>query len=136
MNDAETTAETTAVLFNASISAGDAAGLAALMTEDHAFVDTAERTTRGRAACRAAWRGFFDAFPDYRNEFTSVNERDGLVVITGRSVCPDHVDLDGPAIRTARVVGALVSEWRVYEDTPQVRLRLGFGSETGGSGSD
>lgn len=95
------------------------------MTDDHSFVNTEEHAVRGKAACREAWLGFFDAFPTYRNEFASVMERDGLVVITGRSVCADHVDLDGPAIWTARVVGALVSEWRVYEDTPQIRRLLG-----------
>lgn len=121
MNDTEATV----VQFNALINAGDVDGLAALMTEDHSFVDTGEHAVQGLAACREAWVGFFEAFPTYRNEFASVKERNGLVVMTGRSVCTDHVDLDGPAIWTARVVGGLVSEWRVYEDTPQVRRQLG-----------
>lgn len=122
MNDAETAA----VQFNASINAADADGLAARMTEDHAFVDTEGNVVRGRADCRAAWLGFFGAFPSYRNDFDRVRTTgDGLVVAVGRSVCVEHVDLDGPAIWTARVVGDLVSEWRVHEDTPEVRRRLG-----------
>lgn len=119
-------AGTTAVQFNASINARDADGLAARMTSDHAFVDTEGHVLRGRAACREAWLGFFEAFPSYRNEFDRVQETgDGLVVAVGRSVCAEHADLDGPAIWTARVVGDLVSEWRVHEDTPGVRRRLG-----------
>jgi ketosteroid isomerase-like protein len=119
-------AETTAEQFNALINARDADGLAARMTEDHCFVDTEEHAVRGRAACRAAWRGFFEAFPSYRNEFDRVEDAgDGLVVAVGRSVCAEHVDLDGPAIWTAHVVGDLVAQWRVYEDTPEIRRRLG-----------
>ncbi|MDQ4118371.1 MAG: nuclear transport factor 2 family protein [Actinomycetota bacterium] len=115
----------TALQFNASINAGDADGLAARMTDDHAFVDTAGSVVRGREACREAWRGFFEAFPTYRNEFDRVHvTADGLVVAVGRSVCADHAALDGPAIWTARVAGDLVAEWRVHEDTSEVRRRL------------
>jgi ketosteroid isomerase-like protein len=108
------------------ITAADADGIARLMTESHSFIDSVGHTVSGKAACCAAWRGFFEAFPTYRNEFDSVTERDGTVIMTGRSVCADDSDLDGPAVWTARTVGTLVSEWRVYDDTPQVRRALGI----------
>ncbi len=117
--------EAAATRFNDMITAADAGGLAGLMTENHSFIDSAGHTVSGRAACREAWRGFFEAFPTYRNEFATVHERDGTVIMTGRSVCADNAELDGPAIWTARTVGTLVSEWRVYDDTPQVRRELG-----------
>ena len=50
---------------------------------------------------------------------------DELIAI-GRSVCAIDPELDGPAIWTANVRGNRVSEWRVYEDTPENRLRLGI----------
>jgi ketosteroid isomerase-like protein len=93
------------------ITAADADGIARLMTESHSFIDSVGHTVSGKAACCAAWRGFFEAFPTYRNEFDSVTERDGTVIMTGRSVCADDSDLDGPAVWTARTVGTLVSEW-------------------------
>jgi ketosteroid isomerase-like protein len=103
--------------FNAMINARDADGLARLMTDDHRFVDSAGQAVSGRQACRDAWSGFFAAF--------SVGERDGVVVVTGRSVCSEHPDLAGPALWTARVDGGLVAEWRVYDDTPETRAELG-----------
>ena len=117
---------TTARRFNDTINARDADGLADLMTDDHRFVDVAGTTVVGRSACLEAWRSFFDTFPTYRNEFATVEERNGVVVITGRSVCRDHPDLDGPAIWTARVVGSAVAEWRVHDATAAVRARLGL----------
>jgi ketosteroid isomerase-like protein len=111
--------------FNAMINARDADGLARLMTDDHRFVDSAGQAVSGRQACRDAWSGFFAAFPGYRNVLDSVGERDGVVVVTGRSVCSEHPDLAGPALWTARVDGGLVAEWRVYDDTPETRAELG-----------
>ena len=37
--------------------------------------------------------------------------------------------LDGPAIWTARIEDGKVSEWRLYEDTPANRARLGIAEE-------
>jgi hypothetical protein len=89
--------------------------LAALMTDDHRFVDSAGHVTSGRPACIAAWTGFFEAFPDYRNHFRSMaDEGDGRVVARGHSACSEAA-LDGPAIWTASVVGGSVAEWRVDE---------------------
>ena len=117
-----------AVRFNDRINTGDLIGLAALMTDDHTFVDTQGAVVTGKTACVEAWRGFFAAFPDYRNTFTSFGVRDGKVTIVGRSSCSVPV-LDGPAIWTATVRHGRVAQWRVYEDTPDVRQRLGVAPE-------
>ena len=114
-----------ATRFNDRINAGDLDGLVELMTDDHRFVDTTGHVVSGRSACREAWRSFFAAFPSYRNEFETVEERAGTVLITGRSVCVDNADLDGPALWTAVVVGPAIAEWRVHDDTPD--NRAGFG---------
>jgi hypothetical protein len=55
--------------FNEAINAQDLVRLDELMTEAHRFVDSAGATIDGRGACLDAWRGFFAAFPDYRNVF-------------------------------------------------------------------
>jgi ketosteroid isomerase-like protein len=100
-------------------------GLARLMTDDHVFIDSVGGRVEGMQRCLAAWRGFFDAFPDYRNVFTSMSASADMVVVTGRSVCSEPA-LDGPALWTARIRDGRVCEWRVYEDTPETRTRIGL----------
>ncbi|GAB1513882.1 nuclear transport factor 2 family protein [Actinophytocola sp. KF-1] len=114
-----------ATRFNDCVNHADLHGLAELMTDDHRFVDAAGAVVRGKQACLAAWRGFFAAFPDYRNTFTSVATRGHVVVIEGCSVCAEP-ELAGPALWTAIVEGERVAEWRVYEDTPATRAALGL----------
>jgi len=120
-----TPAEDVAVAFNDAINAGSIGGLERLMTDDHRFVDSAGRAIEDKPACLAAWRGFFTSFPDYRNHFEDIGTHDELVVIRGHSRC-ETPELDGPALWSARVLNALVSEWRVYDDTPANRRALGI----------
>jgi ketosteroid isomerase-like protein len=113
--------------FNEHINNCDLDGLAILMTDDHAFIDTAAHAIRGKAACLEAWRGFFKAFPDYRNVFDSLVVENTTVVVVGRSSCSD-VRLDGPALWVAKASDDKLAEWRVYEDTPTNRRLLGIAS--------
>ena len=115
--------EAVAQEFNACINRADLAGLGALMTDDHVFVDSEGADVSGKAACLDAWRGFFRAFPDYRNTFTQLRARGERVVIVGYSTCSVAV-LDGPAPWTADVADAKVRCWRVYHDTPALRAAL------------
>jgi ketosteroid isomerase-like protein len=111
--------------FNACINRRDIGGLARLMTEDHAFVDTGGNAVRGKDRCTAAWTSFFESFPDYRNVFEAI-ELDGRVaVIVGRSSCSD-ARLAGSALWCAKLEGMLIAEWRVYDDTPENRNSLGL----------
>ena len=85
------------------------------MTATHRFVDTEGGTVAGREACVAAWRGFFESFPDYRNVFTAVEDQGGgQVVARGQSVCTVP-ELDGPAVWLATVVEGRVDRWQVAE---------------------
>ena len=116
--------EAVVVRFNEAINARALDDLAALMTDDHRFVDATGAAVEGREACVEAWRGFFGAFPSYRNEFEAVA---GVhhVAVRGRSVAPVP-ELDGPALWSARVEHGRVAEWRVLDDTPDNRERLGL----------
>jgi hypothetical protein len=118
-----------AIRFNERISAGDVDGLAQLMSVDHTFIDTAGAAVIGRAACLEAWRRFFEAYPEYRNVFETVSSKGTDITIAGRSYCPGHPELEGPALWTAVVHGDEVVEWRVYEDTPARRHSLGLVGE-------
>jgi ketosteroid isomerase-like protein len=122
----EPTAEQIVTRFNDMINARDLDGLAALLSVDHRFVDSAGNPVVGKDDCIDAWRGFFAAFPAYRNEFDSVRVAGGTIVVSGHSYCPGHPELEGPALWTASVDRDLVSEWRVYDDTPQTRELLGL----------
>jgi ketosteroid isomerase-like protein len=112
--------------FNDAINARDIAALGQLMTADHALIDSTGHTTSGRDEVLGAWRGFFDAYPDYRNVWSDVRAIGGVVIATGRSVCATDGRLDGPAIWAAKTRGERVSEWRIYEDTAANRRRLGI----------
>jgi ketosteroid isomerase-like protein len=114
---------TIAARFNDRINARDIAGLASLMTEDHTFIDTEGRVVSGMRDCRDAWRGFFIAYPDYRNVFTSIMTNRHTVTIVAHSVCSEAA-LAGPALWTATIRDDKVAGWRVYSDTPENRQRL------------
>lgn len=114
-----------ALRFNERINTRDLVGLCALMTEDHVFIDSAEQRLEGRERAQEAWRGFFEAFTDYRNVFHVVLRKDDRVLIEGRSSCSVPA-LDGPALWSARIRGDRVAEWRVFDDTAQARAHLGL----------
>lgn len=118
-----------AVRFNDCINGRDVDGLAALMSDDHRFVDAEANAVTGKPACLEAWRGFFDQFPDYRNVFVLLTAADGVVTIVGYSECADP-RLAGPALWTATIRDELVSEWRVHQDTPETRAILGIPDTT------
>jgi ketosteroid isomerase-like protein len=115
-----------AVAFNEAINARDLGALAELMTKGHTFVDSDGNVLAGRARVLEAWRGFFAAFPDYRNEWAQLVGDDETVIALGRSVCSTEPALDGPAIWTAKIAGGRVAEWRVDDDTSATRRRLGL----------
>jgi predicted SnoaL-like aldol condensation-catalyzing enzyme len=113
-----------ALQFNAQISAHDLAGLAALMSADHRFIDRDGQVTAGKAAMIDAWRRFFVLFPDYVNTFTRVEAQGELVVLYGYATWhpgdpPDY------AIWTARIESGLVAEWHIYADNEENWSRLG-----------
>jgi ketosteroid isomerase-like protein len=105
----------TVVAFNEAINARDLDALSRLMHNQHRFIDAAGATIEGKAACLQAWRGFFDAFPDYRNIFDDVrSDATGVVQVRGRSECSTPA-LDGPARWRALVRDGLVLRWQVSD---------------------
>ena len=109
--------------FNDCINARDLDGLVRMMTEDHRFIDTAGAVVSGKPACTEAWRGFFAAFPDYRNIFEHLHDKGDAVIVEGRSECSDP-RLNGPGLWRAVVNGSSIAEWRIFEDTPATRHTL------------
>jgi ketosteroid isomerase-like protein len=100
------------VAFNNAITTHDLDGLAALMRNDHRFIDSAGHVVSGKVACLEAWRTFFAAFPDYRNHFDSFTVQGSTVSVVGRSSC-SVAELCGPARWTADVANGLITRWQV-----------------------
>jgi hypothetical protein len=101
--------------FNDAINRRDLSALADRMHDDHRFIDPSGSVVEGKAACVEAWRGFFSAFPDYRNVFEDVGTApDGSVQVRGRSEC-QVAALAGPARWRAVVQDGLVLEWHVMD---------------------
>ena len=102
-----------ALRFNERINQRDPEGLAELMTDDHAFIDSDGVVTKGKEVMKEGWRSFFKEYPDYRNVFTNMSVHDNVVVMEGYSVC-SFKPLDGPNIWTAKIRDGRVSEWKVH----------------------
>jgi ketosteroid isomerase-like protein len=109
--------------FNERINNRDLAGLTAMMTEDHTFIDSSDEVHAGKERMVAGWKDFFESYPDYRNHFDYLETRDDRVYVLGHSTCSCE-PLHGPAIWTAWVVGEQIAEWRVYLDTEDNRQML------------
>jgi ketosteroid isomerase-like protein len=124
--DPDRPAAAIALTFNDAITQRDIQALGRLMTDDHIFIDSDENPLSGKEEVLRAWKGFFTAFPDYRNVWTEVLPSDDTVIALGHSVCASEPALDGPAIWTASVRANRVSAWRVYEDIPENRTLLGL----------
>jgi ketosteroid isomerase-like protein len=77
--------QTIALRFNERINSRGLEGLAALMTDDHTFIDTAKNAVRGKSHLVEAWEGFFALSPDCLTLFEAVESRPQLVAIMGRS---------------------------------------------------
>ena len=121
--------QSAAIAFNEAINRRDLDSLDRLMADDHTFIDSDDNVLSGKEEVLKAWEGFFEAFSDYRNDWSKVMPVGGTLTAVGRSVCSTEPALDGPAIWTARIGEGKVSEWRVYEDTPANRARLGIAEE-------
>lgn len=105
-----------ALQFNEFINNQDLAGLASLMTDDHAFIDRDGKAHGPKQVMLDGWKDFFKMFPGYRNTFIRVESRDNLVVVLGYAYWSEQQAYD-PVIWTATIVSDLVREWRVYADT-------------------
>jgi ketosteroid isomerase-like protein len=118
------------------INAGDVAGLAALMTQDHRFVDSLGNAVTGREAMRQGWVGYFGMVPDYRLVMDDWFCEGSFVVMLGTasgtysqdgSLKPENRWTTPTAIR-AVIREDQVAEWRVYADNEPIRQLMRAGS--------
>ncbi len=111
----------TARAFIAAINAHDTARIAALMSENHVFVDSLGARIVGRAVMESGWRAYFELCPDYwvriEREFTDGAEvalfGEAGGTIHGQKWCI-------PAAWLARTETDQVREWWVFADNKPV----------------
>jgi ketosteroid isomerase-like protein len=103
------------------INAHDVAGLAALMSDDHTFIDAHDNEVSGKAKMTAGWRAYFDWFPDYFIEIADVFEKGDSLALFGfaggsfKNKPTESWRL--PAAWKAVVKNGRVTLWQVFADT-------------------
>jgi hypothetical protein len=109
--------------FNECINNQDNEKLSELIAPNYTFIDSSGEVTVGKDLNVKGWMEFFNLFPDYINHFQTLVSKENEVLAIGYSTCSDE-RLDGPVIWRAKVENDLVTEWRVYLDTPENRKAL------------
>jgi uncharacterized protein (TIGR02246 family) len=112
-----------------AINRQDADALAALMAEEHRFLDSLGAVVTGREAMRAGWRGYFSLVPDYTISIEETLSDGPVVMMVG--VAQGTYAADGqlkaenrwstPAAFRAFIENGKVAEWRVYADNEPIR---------------
>ena len=69
------------------------------------------------------WTAFIKGFPEYRNTFEKIVKKDGLICIPGYAYWKEDYPYD-PVNWTAVIEDHMITEWRVYEDSPENRTRF------------
>ena len=102
--------------------------LAALMTEDHIFIDPLGNSVHGRENMRVGWRGYFAMCPDYRVSYENTFHDGSIVAAFGSAggtigvngeLLPEN-QWQTPAAWRVVVRDGLMQEFRVYADNKPV----------------
>jgi len=111
----------------------DVGGLAAIMSEDHRFIDSLGQAVDGRERMEKGWLTYFDWFPDYRikvdeilsngNVVALFGTAEGTFLVNGKLLAENHWKI--PAAWKAVIRGEQVSEWSVYADNEPVWKVMG-----------
>ena len=120
-----------AVSFVDCVNRGALDDLTELMTDDHALVVLDEPPLVGRDQNRDAWHGYFTSFPDYVIYPRHIAGNGPSVAVLGTTTgshlgLPDEEEMKLGVIWIAQVLAGRVSEWRVADDTPELRAQVGI----------
>jgi SnoaL-like domain len=119
-----------AIRFIDCVNRGDLDGLVATMTDDHRLEIFDEEPLLGKDANAAAWRGYFEGFPNYVIYPHHIVEVTGsLVAILGHTTgshlgLPDAEESQETLIWLAETRSGQVRVWSLIDDTPDNRRRL------------
>lgn len=107
--------------FVTAINGHDLKALAALMTTDHTFVDSAGNRVRGATVMEAGWRSYFAMCPDYWIRADHVVADGNTALAAGEAGGTiDDVEWRTHAAWRALVDEGKVVEWQVFADNKPV----------------
>jgi ketosteroid isomerase-like protein len=122
----------TVLTFIEKINLHDAVGIAALLTEDHLFIDALGFKMQGREKMQSAWAEYFRMMPDYeiscedifedRDRFGIFGVARGTYSREGHLLPENRWEI--PAAWRAVVKNNLIAEWQVYCDNEPVRQKI------------
>ena len=111
--------------FNDCINNQDIDGLAALMPEDHTFIDRDGSSHGPKSHMLEGWKQFFEMFALYKNTFDKIMADGDEVFVLGFAYWSEKEPYD-PVIWTAKIENNLIAEWWVYEDSDETRKKFNF----------
>jgi len=125
-------AEDVVLRFVDAINRADVDRLAALMTDDHVFVDSDGTRTAGRDVMREGWAGYFAMMADYRIAVAETYSSGATVVVVGTASGtyvgggPPRPEnrWSVPAAWRGVVKGDRVAEWQVFVNPEPIRAAM------------
>jgi ketosteroid isomerase-like protein len=127
-----------------AINTKDLDGLAALMTDDHRFVDSLGIVVSGAEQMRDGWEAYLLMVPDYRVDVRETYCAKQAVVLLGTArgtytadgtLRPENA-WETPGAWRALVRGECVAEWQVFADNEPIRQRIAAHSAQQGDAPD
>ena len=109
----------------------DVDGMLALMSHGHAFHAAEEPPVTGEAHLRAAWEGYFRAFPAYCVYPIRFAQKGNFVAVLGYTTgshlnLPDEEERKLLVIWTADVENGRLKTWTVDDDSVERRYLVGL----------
>jgi ketosteroid isomerase-like protein len=119
-----------AIRFIEMINRRDFDALAELMSSDHSAMDANGRVNQGRDVARKMIADYIRAYPDFQIHINEIYEKDGTVIIVGRTTGSCNgtrrdVEIKDRLLYVIKVKDGLATEFQyAMEDTPKKRAEL------------
>jgi len=104
--------------FAAAINSHDVEKIAALMSDDHTFIDSQGNKMTGKDIMRVGWAAYFEVFPDYYIEIEHILSEGDLALAHGcAGAGTGEAAWKIPAAWRAIIRDGKIKLWQVYADT-------------------
>lgn len=112
--------------FAAAVNSHDLEKIAALISDDHTFIDARGNETAGKETMKAGWGGYFQLFPDYYIEIEEIFSKGDLAMAHGYAGAgTGEKAWKIPAAWRVVVRDGKIKLWQVYADTKIQFERMG-----------
>jgi len=112
--------------FAAAINSHDLKRIAALISDDHTFIDAHGNEMTGKETMKTGWASYFQLFPDYYIEIEEIFTKGYLAMVHGYAGAGvGEKAWKIPAAWRAIVRDGKIKLWQVYADTKIQFERIG-----------